>query len=337
MKKFLELFPKNNLTEQEYRELPYLSYSKLSQYDREGFDCIRNFDKEISSPSLLYGSMVDCIATIGEDTFRDKYIPINFSLSDAITEIICKLADQHAEPQLSIISDEDILTVLNQVWYQTNWKDATRVSKIRELGSEYYNFIKANNGVQPVSQQDYDDAIRAYDALINDSFTAKYFLDPNEFDTFEIFNQLKIVGSYNDIPFKGMLDIVLVDHKNKLIVPCDLKTTKSIYTFKSSFYKYRYYLQAHMYTDLLKQSIQNTDFQDYSVGSYKFIAIDRVNFKPVIFDWVYNEDLVDSYNEPLRTYKELLIDLNWCLDNLNQCLPRDWYKQMIERNSISLN
>ena len=63
-----------NISEQEYRSLPYLSYSKIAKYEREGFMGYLALDDDESSPSLTFGSAVDCLLTEGKIAFENNYV-----------------------------------------------------------------------------------------------------------------------------------------------------------------------------------------------------------------------------------------------------------------------
>ena len=59
------------ISEQEYRQMPELSYSNLSTYETLGFNGLDHlFDKK-ESLSLTIGSAVDAIITGGEEEFEN--------------------------------------------------------------------------------------------------------------------------------------------------------------------------------------------------------------------------------------------------------------------------
>ena len=60
--------------ESEYREDKALSYSTLSTYEKGGFYAISTLSEKKESPSLLLGSIVDCIITDGENAFNESKI-----------------------------------------------------------------------------------------------------------------------------------------------------------------------------------------------------------------------------------------------------------------------
>lgn len=326
-----------NLTEKEYHALPVLSQSALGTYDREGYSAVATLFDPISSPSLTYGSMVDCLMTRSEEDFNNEFVVANIqSVSEAVQAIINNLAMTHKEKQLCLVPEEDIVAATIEVGWYKNLKPATRVAKIYDQGSAYYDFIKAHPDQEYVSQQDVDDAKKAVELLKTHVNTAKYFSD-NPFNNTEVLYQLQFKEEDNGIPFKGMLDLVVIDHKNKRVYPCDLKTTKSIYTFEESFYKWRYYIQAAMYTDLLAKAMNKVpELAEYAIMPYRFIVIDRNVFLPVVFVWNVTDDVVDAYGQKRKDYHTLLKELSWILEHKDTKLTPDWYSQMNQNKVITM-
>ena len=77
------------ITEQEYREMPELSYSTLAKYERGGFSSIKTLNDKVESPSLLYGSCVDTYLTDGVDAFNERFMVAIFpELKDSEVSVI---------------------------------------------------------------------------------------------------------------------------------------------------------------------------------------------------------------------------------------------------------
>lgn len=324
-----------NLPEEEYRKYQGLSYSILSRYDREGYGCVDTLFEPLTTPSLSFGSMVDCLLTQGNEAFGQQYGVVDISLpSDTVKGIMDQLHESHEEKQLALVSDEDILLAADSYEYQRNWKGATRALKLRELGSEYYNLLKRNEGKTLVSETDYFDAVDCVANLKSDTVTSSYFSDDPFDSTERLFQwQYAVKDNITGIDFKGMLDLVLIDHEKKRIIPCDIKTTSNLYTFESSFYKYRYYLQAAMYTELLMQAISKScqGLENYTIEPYRFIVVSRYVAKPVVFEWdasLYLPDLTDPQGNTLSDWRDLMVQLDWILHNKETLLPKEWHESI---------
>lgn len=324
------------IPEADYHARSEISYSQLQNFDREGFDYLDHKDDGLDTPYLTFGSMVDCLITQPEGTFDKEFVACEINITDSVAAIIKAIADStdDAVTQFALVEDDVILQAAKDANWYNNWKDTTRVSKIREQGSEYFNFLKKNSDKTVVSKEDMDDAKACADALKNDSITGAIFAATTDANIEQVY-QLQLLGKFNytkdadgvaedvSIPVKGMLDFVVVDNTNKTIQPYDLKTSKSVYTFEDSFYKYRYYLQAEMYTELLKQAIATTEqYKDYTILPYKFIVVDRVHKKPVVFLWNTTSNVKDKYGQVRKACKKLAFDFHNALTGAN--LPYEW-------------
>ena len=270
--------------------------------------------------------------TQGEEAFSARYAVGDIEMpSEAISAIVSDLARSHDANQFAIVPDEDILVAANDVGYCVKWKDATRVQKIREQGSAYYNFLRKSEDKEVVSVKDVEDASKAVEVLKTDPLTAPYFND-DAFGDRELLYQLQFTAVEPAFghEFKGMLDLVIVDHDRKAIYPCDLKTTKSVYAFEESFYKYRYYIQAAMYTELLRKNIAKNrpELDGYTMMDYRFIVIDRINFKPIVFEWTPVDHVVDMYGNERESWRVLLDRLTWSLEHKDEKLPKEWHDDM---------
>ena len=57
-----------------YRQDPALSQKKKTKYEREGFENLGKLFEHIETPSLTFGSMVDCLITDGDRAFQEQYM-----------------------------------------------------------------------------------------------------------------------------------------------------------------------------------------------------------------------------------------------------------------------
>lgn len=307
------------ISEAEYRAMPALSYSTLAKYERGGFDSISTLFDSISTPSTVYGQLVDTLVTGTREEFEERYLVCDFpDISDTIIKIVKDLFFKYSHIYSSIldIPNDSMLEVLNNLAYQNNWKPETRCKVIKEKGEEYYNLLYLSQTKEIVSMKDYEDALAAYDALKNSDSTKWYFQPDNPFDGIERLYQLKFKATLNDIDYRIMADLIIVDHNNKLIIPADLKTSgKKEYQFHKSFKDWGYWWQGILYTKVLEANIKQDDyFKDFKIMPYIFIVVNRYNLTPLVWEFEDNHsdtDLVYGKNQdiiirhPLNIGKEL--------------------------------
>ena len=128
-----------------------------------------------------------------------------------------------------------------------------------------------------------------YKVFRNDEYLKTLFGTKNTKDV-EYLYQTKFVVDYTlpsgrQVKVKFMPDLLVVNHAEKTIQPVDLKTsTMPAYDFKENFLKFRYDVQANLYTCGLQILIaQDADLKDYTILPYLFTDISRVDMIPVTY------------------------------------------------------
>ena len=147
--------------------------------------------------------------------------------------------------------------------------------------------------------------------------------------------QFKIEKFFIDnYPLKAMVDIVLVDEKNKIIKPYDLKCVWSVNNFYyNNYLKGKLYIQAYLYTQALKSAFG----EEYKVESLRFIVIDSNNhYKPFVLS-TDNDDIKDAYNGFTNNgfyypgVKEIIQELKYSIEN------NSWDTYSIFENQKEIN
>lgn len=282
-----------------YRADSAYSYSTISKFNREGFSKLESLFDRVETPSLLFGSLVDTLLTDGEDAFNKRFFvatfpPINQDFIPIVNAIKEELSDKHKS--LTTISDSDIVGYLDRFdIYQNNWKPETKANKFRDNANGYYQMLLLCDGKTLVSSEMAQDARECVEVLRTHEATNWYFRKDNNFDGIERLYQLKFKGEYEGIKLKGMMDLAVIDHKNKLIIPCDLKTSyKPEYQFYKSFIEWNYFIQAQLYSELLKQNIAKDEyFKDFKILPYRFIVINNKLRNPKIWEFIHNFAITD--------------------------------------------
>ena len=279
------------VSEEEYREYPAYSYSALARFNREGFSKLDKLYDKIESPSLTFGSIVDTLLTEGEESFQRKYEILELpNISDTLVSITKELFNTYNDiyKSLSNIPDDIIASVGASYGYYSNSKfKSYRVKRIKEECSEYYSLLYLSNNKVLIDTQSYKDAIECVQELRTNPFTEMYFKKDNPYESFNRYYQLKFKADYEGIPLKCMADLITVNHDNKVITPCDLKTTsKNEWDFSKSFIDWGYWIQSQLYWYIIRENLNNHPiYKDYVLDYYKFIVINRYNRTPIVWEY----------------------------------------------------
>ena len=277
-----------DITEEEYRADPALSYSLLAKYERGGFNSIPTLFDKVESPSLTLGSAVDSIITGGTEEFESRFFVADFpEISDTIVSIIKWLFDKYKSiyTSLSKIPNEYIIEATEQYQYYPNWRPETRAKVIKEKGEEYYNLLYLSDDKTILSNDTYNVVLSMVEALKESEATRWYFQDDNPFDNVERCYQLKFKHDFNDINYRCMADLLIVNHDTKEVIPIDLKTSyKHEYDFYKSFVEWSYSIQSRLYFRIIRANMDKDEyFKDFKLLDYRFIVVSK-DFKPLVWE-----------------------------------------------------
>jgi len=290
-----------------YRTLSKLNQSLLKEIlisPKAFLDAKARYEspKESTEEYFVFGSMVDIMLTGTKKEFDEKFyrIPDDIKCTDSIKTVVTEVYNEVRENDLSSLETyrDEILKHCKYQGYQNNWKDDTRIDKVIEQGSDYFNILAESEGKIKITDTEYSNALACKMALQADEFT-KVFVDRKLDKNVEFLDKVIIEFDVDGIDLKGELDRVVINHNTKTVCPLDFKTTsKPVYSFESSFWFFRYDFQAATYmAGILKHPIIEDliEKQGYKLDPFRFIVVEKdLRNNPLIFQ-VGNQALQIGY------------------------------------------
>ena len=276
-----------------YRQDPALSQSTLTKYEKEGFENLDKLFEHIETASLSFGSMVDCLITDSEDAFNEQYMVADIpSMEPSVEPIVKEVFSLYNNSYTNIndIPDSCLMPTISEYGYQSRWKPETRCKAIREKGSQYYQTMFISKGRKIVTQEVYNKVFACVRALKDSPQTHNYFCEDNPFEDVERYYQLKFKDTLGGVDYRGMADLLIVDHKNKRVIPCDLKTSgHREYDFYKSFVTWGYQCQARLYWRLIRSAMDKDDYyKDFKLDDFRFIVVNNIdNPNPLV--WLFED------------------------------------------------
>lgn len=278
--------------ESEYRQDPALSYSTIATYERGGFNGLPHLFDKIDTPSLTFGSAVDCIITDGMEAFNERFLVLDFTITEGGMNVGKKLAELYKDTYKTFeeIPEDVVSDVAKEVgfWKDPKW-DKRRYSEVLKTGdiSIYYTALLSEDKVI-LDNATYIQVLNAVEALKTSPATKEYFAPNNPFNPeIERFYQLKFKTTLHGITYRCMFDELIVDHKNKTIQPVDLKTSSHYeWDFYLSFVKWNYAIQARLYARILKDVLSKDPyFSQFTILPYHFIVVNKTTLTPLV--WIF--------------------------------------------------
>ena len=249
-----------------------LSYSKLSDFDRNGaISLIRRNSTE--GAAVKHGSLVDDLLVdnmTGSSLCNDKYYKFDGNKPSATLGSLC---DVILANYLTIPTDlDDIVEIikLNNFW--SNIKDHNTLIKKFD-NKEFWNYINAMYEVGEkilITTEEYMDAIEMVSILKNHKYSKDVIIND-----YENIYQHRFEMPYKGFLMRGILDLISIDHNNKIVYFTDLKTGKApAIEFEDSFIKWRYYFQGAIYKLASKKILEDLEgaellYATYETGNYE--------------------------------------------------------------------
>lgn len=300
-------------------------------------------NEETTEEHFLFGTMVDIMLVGDKEEFDSKFhrIPDEIDCSDTVKAIVKGVLEDAIEDRKE---DEElypldhypdfILQHCNYQLYYSNLKDDTRVKKIIDQGTKYFKILSAGMGKITVTESEYATALNCMMALKSDQFT-KRFVDRKADPNMEFLDRFVIEFELDGFELKGELDRVAIDHKNKIIIPIDFKTTsKSVNSFESDFWYYRYDFQAatYSYGMMFHPKVKELVEQGYTVDSFRYIVVEKNLYNnPMVFlisDEAINIGFEGGKLSNGKTYeglKQALIRYKFAEENNAWEYPMEYY------------
>jgi hypothetical protein len=323
-----------------YRDINALNQSslkKILESPKAYLDSIQQTDNSEQS-HFVFGSVLDLMLTGTREEFYEKYVRLDESSFPTekvklIVDGVFRDADLIDEEVKSLDSYKDlILQHCNYDGYQSNWKDETRVEKIITQGSEYFELLSDIKGKTIISELDYSLAVNCKAAMASDKFTKPYVVKS---EGVEFWDKFIVEFTWEGLNIKGELDRVVINHKEKTITPIDFKTTgKTVNSFNSDFWYYRYDFQAAVYKYglTLNSSIVNYLDQGYKLENFLYIVVEKLlKNNPMIFevpqkviDIGFNGGVLSNQRE-LEGFVQAIFRYKFASENDTWEYPREYY------------
>ena len=276
-------------TEEEYRNLPGINYSKISSYIKVGPRSIIN---DIFTPSdgSILGTIVDYILTNGKEAVNSKYYVADIkSLSDKTESILLDVYSKLGRHK-DLWDNSKIQEILKTNEYYPNYKDETRLNKFLTEVDNYFTSVAVAEGKEIIPTEFFNTALACVEAIQEAPFSEILHLKPDvKVEDVEVLKQASFV--YYDLSLdsdiKIRVDQLNVDHKNKTIRILDYKlSSEEEIHFIKAVYKFNYNVQAELYKFVLESIIKDDPyFSDFKILPFTFIVVNKENKTPIAWEY----------------------------------------------------
>jgi len=305
-------------TEAQYRAVDMDSSSSLKEfsldrrkYKKRYIDGIKVEDEEQSKASVV-GQLVELLLW-EKDKFDDKFYMSSVTkaptgLMGDFVEALYKRTTEATDENGNV--NVEFAEIAKQAYIDSGFKIKLEAVLGKFIGSDAEIFYKEirevrSKGLTVVTIDDVTNAEKVVQELKTNEFTAPILNLVNS-DRYNILIQHQVEGYEIDgLPFKSMMDIVIIDHKEKSIQVYDLKCTWSVENFVNEYFMYRRaYFQAYLYKEACRELKLREKLEYYNVENPKFIVCDSINYYSPLIYTLNSDNMNDFYNGFIYNGKE---------------------------------
>ena len=323
------------MTEQEYRELNYNSSSSLKDFsvDRRKYHkkyILKEEVKEKENVAVNMGRLVETLL-MEPERFDDMFfmstcVKIPGGMLGDFIQKLAQLVSENTSEEGEMKGE--FTDYAEEAYKEAGFKIKfdTVLKKLEDPENEIYYQECLNvyyYKMTLVTAQDVENAEKIVEELRNNPTTSTIVTLTDTKD-FSVVNQMKLEDfSVDKLRMKAMLDKVIIDHKNQVVKPFDLKCTWSVENFYKEYYLYRRaYIQAYVYWRGLQYFANNDpdcEFYGYEVEHPQFIVCDSINYYQPLIYVLDDDDMKDAYEgfEHNGKYypgvKDIIAELKWAI------------------------
>lgn len=228
------------------------------------------------------------------------------------------------------------LDAVNEVKYDIDLKEKAfkgkTVEQILKLFSEtdkkgcspelFYRELVANSDKTVVTISQVQMAEKVVNIVKEHQYT-RDIVNITPTDGIEVFNELPMLWMWKDIPCKGCVDRLVVDHITQTIQVYDWKLSWELEEFDRAYIKHKYWLQVGMYWIGVHEWALEHGYKDYKIEPMQYIAIDPMgNSAPIVYQLTQEDVKMALEGFSIRGYKwegvvELLEVIEWHISTGN--------------------
>lgn len=345
-----------------YRKLDALNQSMIKLFDSDPVRFFEEFKlgkrrKDKKSTALAIGDMVDffLLACRGdEDTFHNRFeekfalysgnkgTGQVFILADLLFELTERDRDEESG-KVKTSFETRFTEAAQRVQADGKYKGKTEDKILEDFeknGLEYFEMLVGNLGKTVVDSSLVDKALSVAHKIKYDEFTRDLFDFDSQNESTEVLTHFPIVWKYRidskrSVECKSELDMMVIDHSEKVIYPRDLKTTYDNESFDYNYIKNSYYLQNAFYHMAVTDWAKENGMGDYIVMPLVFIVGDTSanNRRPLVYE-TSMEDVnsgkggFDLRGNHYRGIDELISEIAWCEEKDIWDCSKESYEKM---------
>lgn len=256
--------------------------------------------------ALVIGSAVDCLVT--DPMSWVSYYVIESTIPTKqdrnIIETALDIMNSKQLLNLCLMPPDDVIEEAYNTVGVGNRKLETIIKKFQEDGPyfEIYRELAENYDKNWIAREDFELVNELSCNVINHPYTRQVFKNNRE----QIF-QKAIYFDHEGIDCKALLDILQIDHDEKVIYMYDLKTTREYpHAFRNAIEDNRYDIQARWYEYAVRSEYHGLILAGYTLAPFTFLVASKKDPSvpvQVPLNFINGNKIDEEIRELIKRYK----------------------------------
>jgi hypothetical protein len=298
-----------------------LSYSRVTAFAKNGPYALINVTTD-HSYAMSLGSLTDDFLNENVDV-ESKYYIYDGSKPTATLGKLCNLVIENFR---ETPSKKEVFDIVKKNGYWSNVKNEKILYQKFDIPEfwDYINVIINENDKEIITSDMYLDA-EDMSHLIKTHPHTSWLFNSSYKRVYQYYFEITI----KNVAFKGAIDYIAIDKKNKTVEIVDFKTgSDPAISFSNTFISYRYFIQEAIYTKAFRHICKKFNLKGFKLKPFKFVYISRSEKIPVIYTvtkkW-HRAALKGFTTRTGYTYKglyDIIDDIKWHYNNRVFDMPR---------------
>lgn len=298
-----------------------LSYTRVVDFAKNGPDALINREST-SSFAMSLGNLTDDFLNENIDV-NEKYYIYDGEKPTATLGKLCNIViDNFRE----IPTKQDVYDIVKRNGYWSNVKNEEILLSKFDI-PEFWDYISVmieSQDKEIITSNMYLDAEDMAHLIKTHDHTSWLFSDQYK-RVYQYFFTIVI----KNVAFRGAIDYIAIDFKNRTIQIVDFKTgSDPAIRFSDIFINYRYFIQEAVYTKAFRDICKTFNLKGFKLLPFKFIYISKSERVPVVYTvtkkW-HTAALKGFTTTSGYTYRglyDIIEDIKWHFENNEFKLPR---------------
>lgn len=314
--------------EEDYWDNYLINHSLVVDFENNGPQCLCNPIQKTNN-GIVFGNILDTLVTEPSEFDKRYFVVDDVKIpNEKINMFLKEFALWSMKIKLMEIDNDSLVAeALNRDIFPGCKKRETILSKLSSY-SDYFDILLNNKYKKVIPSSLYKSVLDCVNALHSSNMTSWIF--DGRYET--LYQTIMFSSLYGGVKCK--FDILLIDSKNKKIIPVDIKYSSfpESQFIQQVFYKLKYYREAELYHNIIDYLIKS-NFPSYTVEDFRFVVINDKILSPTVYKFpvIYDENnyLKIGNVKTVRPISAVIDDIIWHRKIEEYSYDRSLYEKML--------